>query len=67
MLCVQEIDEADDVWSVKRFSERSFDDEFGSTIESDLILLQVRNPCFTSCFDCNVHYLAVLVPRSLLS
>ena len=51
---MQEIDEADDVWSVKRFSERSFDDEFGSTIESDLILLQVSTPRLTSYHNCNV-------------
>jgi hypothetical protein len=38
---MQTLDEADSVWSVKRFSERSFDDEFGSTIESDVFLLQI--------------------------
>lgn len=40
---MQKLDLEDDVWSVKRFSERSFDDEFGSTIEGDLLLLQVPN------------------------
>ena len=37
----QELDAEDSVWRVHRFASRSFDDEFGSTISSDLQLLQV--------------------------
>jgi hypothetical protein len=38
---MQRLDEADSEWSVKRSSERSFDDEFGSSVGSDAILLQI--------------------------
>lgn len=38
---LQELDEADSVWHVQRRAVRSFDDEFGSTLDSDLQLLQV--------------------------
>lgn len=38
---MQEEGEADEVHSISRFATRSFEDEFGSTIEGDLRLLQV--------------------------
>lgn len=40
-MCVQEEDGADGVHGVARFATRSFEDEFGSTIEGDIQLLQI--------------------------
>lgn len=38
---MQELDEADGVWHVRRAASRSFDDEFSSVLGGDLLLLQV--------------------------
>lgn len=42
---MQDQDNADSVWHVRRLADRSFNDEFGGTIENDLALLQIAIVC----------------------
>lgn len=55
---VQEQDEADGIWHVRRLADRSFDDEFGGTIQNDLALLQIAIVCIVV-----YTYLAISNPR----